>query len=358
MSSIAVEGNGATFPIDKNESPRTMKRVVQELYGSPDVLELERTPIPEIGDDQLLIQIHATSVTATESVFRQGKPLFSRLFTGFRKPKVQTLGEEMAGRVMRTGKNVTEYEPGDMIFGSAGPGFGAAAEYLAVSADGAFIRMPKGLTPAEAAGSVDGFLTALPFLRDVGAVKPGQRVLINGASGSVGAAAVQVAKYLDAEVTAICSGRNIDFVKNLGADHVVDYTAENFPDRSKRYDVIFDAVGKISFRRFRELLVPRGLFLEAGMNMSILLSVLASALFGGKKAKIAATGLRSESAKKNDLKLLKDLMEAGTIVPTIDRSYSIDEIREAHRYVDTGRKRGNVVISVLEADTGEAERSQ
>jgi NADPH:quinone reductase-like Zn-dependent oxidoreductase len=347
MTRETIEQKSEAQPMKSEDGPTMMKKVIQRRYGSPEVLEIIDTPLPEVGHGQLLVRVGSTSVTATESVFRQGKPYFSRLFTGFRKPKNETLGEEVAGEVIEIGEGVTRYRTGDMIFGSAGPKFGAAAEYLLISEDEAITRMPMGLSPAEAAGSVDGFLTAMPFLRDVGGLKKGQRILINGASGSVGSAAVQIARHFGAEVTAVCSARNLDFVRSLGADEAVDYTAADFPESLGTYDVIFDAVGKISFRRFRKFLVHEGRFLEAGMNLGILWSVLVSAVFGGKRAKIAATGLRPAVEKKKDLELLRELMEAGTFRPTIDRIYPLDEIREAHRYVDRGRKRGNVVISVV-----------
>lgn len=323
-----------------------MRTVAQSRYGSPDVLEIRETARPTPTDGEVLVRVHATTVTATEAVFRQGKPYVSRLFTGIGKPKMETLGEELAGQVIAVGEGVTMFSVGDMVFGTAGPKFGAAAEYLCVPEAGVIAHAPKNLTSAEAAASVDGFLTALPFLRDTGKIHSGQKVLINGASGSVGAAAVQVAKFHGAEVTGVCSAANMAFVKSLGADSVIDYTNEDFTTRRSEFDIIFDAVGKVRFRKCRKALKPKGVFLEAGMNMGVVFSVLFTSLFGRRKAKIAATGLRPEADRLKDLHLLKSLLEDGTIVPAIDRSYGLDEIREAHRYVDTGRKRGNVVVSV------------
>jgi NADPH:quinone reductase-like Zn-dependent oxidoreductase len=204
---------------------------------------------------------------------------------------------------------------------------------------------PANSTYEEAASSVDGFLTALPFLRDTGNIKAGQKILINGASGSVGSAAVQVAKYFGAEVTGVCSTSNLALVKSLGADHVIDYTSEDFTQNGERYDLIFDAVGKISYSDSKGSLKEKGIFLEAGIGMGIFPDVLWTAMAGGKKAKIAATGLRSPQKRSRDLVLLKELMEAGKIKPVIDRQYPMKEIAEAHSYVDKGHKKGNVVIT-------------
>ncbi|MEQ8676248.1 MAG: NAD(P)-dependent alcohol dehydrogenase, partial [Aggregatilineales bacterium] len=310
-----------------------MKAIVQTQYGSPEVLQLVDVEKPEPADNEVLVRIHATTVTATEAVFRQGKPYFARLFTGFRKPKIQTLGEELAGEVVAVGKDVTTFEIGDQVFGTAGPNFGANAEYLCIPEDEVIFRKPSNLTYEEAAGSVDGFLTALPFLRDKGHIRRGQSVLINGASGSVGAAAVQIAKYYGAEVTGVCSGANVELVKSLGADHVVDYTKEDFTENGRTYDIIFDTVGKITFSHSKKSLKPEGIFLEAGMGMGTMGAVLMTSLFGRKKAKIAATGLRPPHERVKDLNLLKELMEDGTIIPVIDRCYPLEQITEAHRYV-------------------------
>lgn len=323
-----------------------MKAIVQTKYGSPDVLQVVEVaePVPEANE--VLVKIYATTVTATEAIFRQGRPLFSRVFTGLRTPRIKTLGEELAGEITAVGNDVTLFKPGDQIFGTAGPSFGANAEYICIPEDEVLAIKPANVTYEEAASSVDGFLTALPFLRDKGDIKSGQRVLINGASGSVGAAAVQVAKYFGAEVTGVCSAANVELVKSLGADYVVDYTSEDFTQNGHTYDIIFDAVGKISFPRCKKSLKPNGIFLEAGFSPGLFPHILWTSVVAGKKAKIAATGLRSPQERTKDLLLLKDLMEAGTIKPVIDRRYPLEQIVEAHRYVDTGHKKGNVVITV------------
>lgn len=323
-----------------------MKAIVQTRYGSPDVLQLVEVARPAPQDNEVLVKIHATTVTATEAIFRQGKPLFARLFTGFRKPRLQTLGEELAGEVVAVGAAVTAFQPGDAVFGTAGPNFGATAEYLCVPEDEVLAIKPANLSYGEAASTVDGFLTALPFLRDKGQIQSGQRVLINGASGSVGSAAVQIAKHYGAHVTGVCSTTNVDLVSSLGADEVIDYTREDFTQNGQTYDIIFDAVGKTSFPRCKNALTEDGVFLEAGFSAGILWHALWTSVAGGKRAKIAATGMRPPAERVKDLRLLKDLLEAGTIQPVVDRTYPLAQIAEAHRYVDTGHKRGNVVISV------------
>lgn len=325
----------------------SMKTVIQTQYGTPDVLQLVEVEKPSPTNNEVLVKIHATTVTATEAVFRQGKPYFSRLFTGLTKPKIKTLGEELAGEIVAVGKEVTNFKVGDQVFGTAGPDFGANAEYLCVPEDEVLAQMPHNVSYQEAAASVDGFLTALPFLRDTGNIQAGRRVLINGASGSVGSAAVQIAKHYGAEVTGVCSARNIALVQSLGADHVIDYTSEDFTQNGETYDIIFDAVGKITFSPSKNSLTPDGIFLEAGMNMGVFGHVIWTSFVGSKKAKIAATGLRPPHERLKDLHLLKQLMEENIIKPVIDRCYPLEEISVAHAYVDTGRKKGNVVINIV-----------
>ncbi len=323
-----------------------MKAIIYTEYGSPDVLQLEEVEKPAPKDNEILVKIYATTVTATECIFRKGEPFFSRLFTGLTKPKITTLGEELAGEVEAVGKDVKLFKKGDDVFGTAGPGFGANAEYICIPEDGVLTIKPTNMTYEEAASSVDGFLTALPFLRDKGNIQSGQKVLINGASGSVGAAAVQIAKYFGAEVAGVCSASNLEMVKSLGADSVIDYTTEDFTKNGETYDIIFDAVGKLSFSRCKSSLKENGIFLEAGIGLAIFPQILLTSIIGGKKAKIATTGLRPASERTKDLIFLKELIETGKIKPVIDRRYPLEQIAEAHRYVDKGHKKGNVAIIV------------
>jgi NADPH:quinone reductase-like Zn-dependent oxidoreductase len=321
-----------------------MKMVKYLQYGPPEVLKIVDVEKPKPKSNEVLVKIHATTVTATECTFRKGEPLFSRLFTGLTKPKITTLGEELSGEIVEIGNNVKIFKVGDKVFGTAGPEFGANAEYISLPEHGVLQLKPENLTFEESASCVDGFLTSMPFLRDTGKIKSGQKVLIYGASGSVGSAAVQIAKYFGTEVTGVCSASNQDMVKSIGADFVIDYKTEDFTKSSKEYDLIFDTVGKITFSHSKKSLAKNGVFLEAGIGLGILPHVLWTSIIGSKKVKIAATGLRKPEERRKDLKLLKELIEAGQIKPVIDRSYTLEQISEAHTYVDKGHKKGNVVI--------------
>jgi NADPH:quinone reductase-like Zn-dependent oxidoreductase len=323
-----------------------MKAIEYKKYGPPEVLQLIEVDKPTLKANEVLVKIYATTVTATECMFRQGKPFATRLFTGLTKPKITRLGEELAGEIDAVGKDVKNFKKGDKVFGTAGPKFGANAEYLCVNEDGVLSLKPDNINFDEAASSVDGFLTAMPFLRAVGKIKKGQSVLIIGASGSVGSAAVQIAKYFETEVTGVCSTSNVDLVKSIGADKVFDYTKEEFTESGQAYNIIFDAVGKLSFSKAKKALKKDGIFLEAGMGLGIISNVLWTSVFGNKKAKIAATGLRPPSERKKDLVFLKQLIEEGKIKPVIDKTYPLAEIAKAHAYVDKGHKKGNVVIKV------------
>ncbi|MFT5596542.1 MAG: NADPH:quinone reductase-like Zn-dependent oxidoreductase [Flammeovirgaceae bacterium] len=325
-----------------------MKAFEYESYGAPEVLKMTEVLIPKPVKDEVLVKMKASTVTSTEATFRRGDPYFTRLFTGLRRPKLKRLGEMVAGVVEAVGPNHTEFKKGDAVFGTAGPDFGANAEYAIVSGKGALIHKPSSISFNEAAAAVDGFLTALPFLRDVGKIKKGQSILINGASGSVGSAAVQLAKHFGATVTAVCSGRNRALVKSLGADYVIDYTTNDFTKTEETYDIIFDAVGKLTFAKSKSSLKKKGVFLEVGIGLRVLGSVLRTSIGGGKKAKIAATGLRDPKEKKKELLLLEELMQEERFIALIDRTYLFDHIASAHEYVDTGRKRGNVLLKFKE----------
>jgi len=244
------------------------------------------------------------------------------------------------------GKDVTQFRPGDRVFGSAGTGFGAHAEYLCLPADGALAIKPDTLTYEEAVSIHPGALTALPNLRDAAHLRRGQHMLINGASGSIGTSAVQLAKYFGAEVTGVCSTANVDLVKSLGADRVIDYRHEDFTRTDQTYDTIFDTVGKSSFTRCKDALKQGGVYLTTVLSPAILTQMLWTSKVGTKKAMIIFAGLRSTSQKNADLAFCLGLVEAGVLKPVIDRCYPLQQIADAHRYVDTGHKKGNVVITV------------
>lgn len=321
-----------------------MKAIVYTKYGPPDVLQHKEVEKPKPKDNEVLIRVYATTVTATECTFRRGKPFISRLYTGFIRPKNTKLGEEFAGEIEAVGKEVKLFKEGDQVFGTC-TGYGSYAEYICLPEEGTTLALkPANLTYEEAAASCDGALTALPFLRDTGKIKSGQKVLINGASGSIGTFAVQLAKYFGAEVTGVCSTTNLEMVESIGADKVIDYTKEDFTKIGQTYDIIFDTVGKTSFSRCKGSLKQNGIFLEAAIEVAILTQVLLTSMMGSKKAMIAATGMRSASERTKDLIFLKEIIEAGKIKPVLDRRYPLEQIVEAHRYVDKGHKKGNVVI--------------
>lgn len=323
-----------------------MKAVIYTKYGPPEVLQLKELEKPVPKDNEVLIKIYATTVTSVDCTFRKGEPLFSRLFTGLTKPKNQVLGSEFSGEIETIGKDVKTFKVGDQVFGTT-PGYGSYTGYLCLPEVGATLALKPSNIPCEEAAACDGYLTSLPFLRDKGKIKKGQKVLINGASGSVGSAAVQLAKYFEAEVTGVCSTANIELVKSAGADNVIDYTKDDFTKNTNTYDIIFDSVGKASFSKCKKALKQNGVFLEAGITLAVMPHVLLSSMLGNKKAKIMATGLRTPAERTKDLIFIKGLIEEGKIKPIIDKKYPLEQIVDAHRYVDKGHKKGNVIISLV-----------
>jgi len=323
-----------------------MKAIIYTKYGPPEVLQLKEVEKPVPKENEVLVKVFATTVSATDCVFRKGEPFFARLFTGLTKPKHQILGSEFAGEIESIGKDVKLFKADDRVFGTT-PGYGSYAEYICLPEEKSTLaKMPANKSYEEAIACCDGFLTALPFLREKGKIQKGNKVLIIGASGSVGSAAVQIAKYFGAEVTGVCSTSGIELVKSIGADKVFDYTKEDFTKSSETYDIIFDSVGKTTFSKCKNSLKQNGKFLEAGITLGIFPYILLTSMFGSKKALIMATGLRPPVERTKDLKFIGDLLEAGKIKPIIDKVYPIEQIAEAHRYVDTGRKKGNVVITL------------
>ena len=316
-----------------------MKAIVYTKFGPPEVLHLQEVEKPTPKANEVLIKIYATAVTKEDPDMRA-----SPGFNGFLKPRHPILGQELAGEVEAIGGGVTRFKPGDQVFGI--DSFGAYAEYKCMPENGALAIKPANLSYEEAASVPNGALTALPFLRDKGKIQRGQTVLIYGASGSVGAAAVQLAKYYGAEVIGVCSTSNLEWVKSLGADQVIDYTQEDFTKNGKTYDIIFDTVGKRSFSECKGSLMDEGIYLTTVPTPGVMLQALWPAKSGSKKVKFAATGLRPASEKIKDLIFLTELIEAGKIKPVIDRRYPLEQTAEAHRYVAQGHKKGNVVITV------------
>jgi NADPH:quinone reductase-like Zn-dependent oxidoreductase len=330
-----------------------MKAIVYTEYGSPDVLHLAEVAKPAPQDNEVLIRIHATPVNFGDLLARNFKsvtprrfnmPIFfwlpARLAFGWRKPKKNVLGSEFAGVVEAVGAQVTRFKPGDQVFGYRGPDMGTYAEYVCVPEDGALAIKPANMTFEEAAAVPYGALTALSLLRKVN-LHPGQKVLINGASGGIGAAAVQLAKHFGAEVTGVCSTPRVGFVKALGADHVIDYTKEDFTRRGETYDVIVDILGKTSFGRGRKALKPNGIYVFASFKVKQLAQMLWTKIAGGQKVICA---LSSETPE--DLVYTKGLIEAGQYKAIVDKRYRMEQAAEAHRYAEGGQKAGSVVIAL------------
>ncbi|MFC2023180.1 NAD(P)-dependent alcohol dehydrogenase [Chloroflexota bacterium] len=323
-----------------------MKAIVYTEFGPPDVLQLKEVEEPTPTDNEVLIRIYATTV-ATEDPGMRGAPGLN----GLKEPKNRILGIYLAGEIESVGKDVRRFRKGDQVYGcTALRRTGTYAEYVCVPEKGALAIKPANMTYEEAAAVPHGGLTALPFLRDKANIQSGQKALINGASGSVGTAAVQLAKYFGAEVTGVCSTTNVDLVKSLGADKVIDYTQEDFTETDQTYDVIFDAVGKSSFSRCKSSLKDGGVYLTTVPSLEILPQMLMTSIIRSKRAVIAFTGLRRSSKKTQDLIFLRELVEAGKIKAVIDRRYPLEQMAEAHRYVEKGHKKGNVVIGVDHED--------
>jgi NADPH:quinone reductase-like Zn-dependent oxidoreductase len=323
-----------------------MRAVVHDRYGPPEVLRVEEVEKPDPKDDEVLVRVHASTVTRSDTGFRSVEYPFTRLFTGLLRPKRKIAGTELAGVTEAVGTGVTEFRVGDEVFGIMG---GANAEYVCVREGGVLAHKPASLTFEEAAAVADGALLALTCLRPAYPL-PGKRVLVYGASGSIGTAAVQLlAEHFDAaQVTAVCNASNVELVRSLGADDVLDYEQEDFTKSGETYDVVFDAVGKHSFRRCRRSLAPGGIYVTAdlGFMWHVPLLALVTRIVGARRAALGIGTYR-----KDDLLLLKKLVEAGQYRAVIDRTYPLEDVVDATRYVETGQKTGNVVLGVRDGAT-------
>jgi NADPH:quinone reductase-like Zn-dependent oxidoreductase len=331
-----------------------LKAIVYTKYGPPDVLQLKEVPRPIPKENEVLIRIHATTVTtadvnARDSVFvPPGFGAVQRLMFGLRRPKKSILGSELAGEIEAVGKDVELFRKGDQVFGTTGASLGTYAEYVCMPEDGVLASKPANLAYEEAAAVYFGANTALFFLRDKSQLQSGQTILINGASGGVGTYAVQLAKYFGAEVTGVCSTKNLELVKSLGAGKVIDYTKEDFTKSGETYDLIYDTVGKTSFSSCKSSLTREGIYLAGAGGPKEFVEMLWTSMTGGKRV---MAGMAPE--RKEGLIFLKELAEAGEIKPFIDRRYPLEQMAEAHSYVDTGHKRGSVVITVEHNDRAE-----
>ena len=322
-----------------------MKAIVITKYGPPDVLKVLEIPKPAPGDDQVLVQVFASSVNFGNLAHVKGEPFIGRLWSGLQAPKNNIPGGDMAGRVEAVGKNVTQFQPGDEVYGNLGDcGFGAFAEYVCVSESSIALK-PANLSFAQAAAVPLAGIVALQGLRNKGKIQAGQKVLIAGASGGNGTFAVQIAKAMGAEVTGVCSTRNVDLVRSIGADHVIDYTKEDFVQNGQRYDLIFGLAGHRSVFEYKRALSPNGIYVSGGGEMAqvfegMLLGPLIS--IGGSKKLTFLYALEN----KEDLVFLKELIEAGKVVPVIDRQYPLSQAAQALEYYETGRSQGKVVITI------------
>jgi NADPH:quinone reductase-like Zn-dependent oxidoreductase len=325
----------------KSTKEDAMKAVVYEKYGPPDVLQLREVEEPTIEDNEVLVRVRATTVSPMDWRFRNPKSIIARYISGLTKPKTNVLGQELAGEIASVGKDVTLFKEGDEVYGATRGG--AHAEYISLSEE-AVVKKPANMSYEEAAAVPFGGFTALRFLRR-GGIQSGQEVLINGASGGVGTLAVQLAKHFGTKVTGVCSTTNLELVQSLGADKVIDYTAEDFTRSGQTYDIIFDAVGKNSFSNCRGSLNQAGIYLSTEATLPLLLQMLWTSKTGSEKAMfMLAEGTATED--REDLLFLKDLIEAGEVRSVIDRSYPLSEIAEAHKYAEQGHVKGKVVITV------------
>jgi NADPH:quinone reductase-like Zn-dependent oxidoreductase len=320
-----------------------MRAVVRDRYGPPEVVRVVEVEKPALKDRDVLVRVHATTVNRTDCGLRAAKPWIYRLFLGLRRPRRTVLGTEFAGEVEAVGDGVTAFKVGDRVFGFSGTAFGAHAEYLALPDDESMLAtIPEGLTFEEAAPGSEGSHYALSSIR-AAKVRRGRDVLVYGATGAIGSAAVQLLKQLGATVTAVCATDQLDLVKGLGADRVIDYTAEDFTRDGHSYDVVLDAVGKSSFGRCKRLLKPRGVYLSSDLGPLSQNPLLALVTRLGRGRRVRFPVPRSDPGV---MAHLKELIESGAFRPVVDRRYPLDQIVEAYRYVGSGRKVGNVVITV------------
>ncbi|HYW37087.1 MAG TPA: NAD(P)-dependent alcohol dehydrogenase [Terriglobales bacterium] len=322
-----------------------MKAIVYHDYGSPDVLKCEEIEKPTVGDHEVLIKVRAASVNPLDWHFMRGTPYFVRIAAGLRKPKITRLGVDVAGQVEAVGRNVTQFKPGDEVFGSCR---GAFAEYVCTS-ESALVTKPNNVTFEQAASAPVAAFTALQGFRDKGQIRPRQKVLINGAAGGVGTLAVQIAKSFGADVTGVCSTRNVDMVRSLGADRVIDYTQEDFTKRGQRYDLIFDCVGNHSLSACRRVLNPKGIYIAVGgPSGPWMIGPLARAITALVLSRIVSQKFIMFIARssKEDLAIMRELMTTGKVTPVIDKRYRLSEVPEAIRYLEEGHARGKVVITL------------
>ena len=321
-----------------------MMAAVSHRYGPPDVVRVADVPRPEPGDDEILVRVRAATVGVVDGLARRGSPWYARGHFGPLRPRFPVLGCDFAGQVEATGPAVTRFGAGEAVFGTIAPRFGAHADYVCLPAHGAVAPKPSNVSYPEAAALADA--TALCFLRDKAGLRAGQAVLVNGASGAVGSAAVQLARHFGATVTGVCSGPHVRLVRKLGAESVIDYTRSDFTRAGRRYDVIFDVAGTSSFGRCRRVLNRGGVYLTTAPSPAIFAAMPWTARFGSRRAAVAFTGLRAAAEKRRDLQVIKELAEASALVPVVGACYPLARIADAYRCVDAGHKKGSIVVTM------------
>jgi NADPH:quinone reductase-like Zn-dependent oxidoreductase len=325
---------------------QTMKAIIQNQYGGPDVLTVENVVVPTPKANELLIEVKASSVTTADSMMMTGKPYVGRLMLGLTKPKYPTPGTGFAGVIQEVGPEVTKFKKGDTVFGESIKTFGTQAEYMTIAEDDLVAIKPEDVSFEKAATVSDGLMTSINFLKNVIKLKPGQHILINGASGSLGSVGVQLAIAYGAKVTAVASTRNADFLESLGAHEVMDYTKTGFFQNLDTYDVIYDTVGKIDFNKAKGSLTENGIYASPVLGGKLLGQMLWTSFFGKKKAKFSATGALPKEVLRNILMEARSFLETGKVSPHIERKYDLNQVHEAHGYIASGRKRGNIVFAM------------
>jgi NADPH:quinone reductase-like Zn-dependent oxidoreductase len=320
-----------------------MKAAVRTRYGPPEVVRISEVPTPQAQPDEVIVRVHAATVNRTDCGFRAAEPWIVRFFSGITKPKATILGCEFAGELTEVGEGVSSYAVGDRVFGFSEDRFGAHAEYLSFPADGPIATVPADLPFDQVAPSTEGSHYALSAITKVG-IGSGQHVLLNGGTGAIGSAAIQLLKDLGANITAVADTEHLELVRGLGAGRVIDRTVEDFTQDDQAYDVVFDAVGKSSFGRCKRLLKPNGIYLSSDLGPLSMNPVLAliTPLFGGRRIRFPIPPKHT----KQEVERIRSMIEAGTFLPVVDRRYPLEEIVEAYRYVETGQKIGNVVIDI------------
>ena len=328
-----------------NPDTRSLNAWSVTNYGGPEQLSPVTRPMPVPDATGVLVRIHASAVTRADGMMRAGTPRFARLFIGLRRPKNDLIGTCFSGEVIAIGRSVSRFSVGDQVYGMPGLSFGANASHICIDENEVLMHKPAALSHEEAAVMGDGPSTSLNFLENVAELRPGEKILILGAAGSLGTAAVQIAVAMGAEVTGTCSARNAGLVASLGASHVIDYATEDFVQSGRRYDVIYDTLGISSFGKAKAALTRSGRYVCPVMSGDLLLDALQTSMFGRRKARFSATGMLKPEDQRALHSQLIELVEADRFAPVMDRTYPFEQLVEAHRYMETGHKRGNVVVA-------------